>query len=99
MKFDSSFSERTIASRLSDGVRRKKRPAESEGQLFLVDSSLDVGRNTNIEIKMYRLDEERDKMGFGFWIMGCVSGLMGEINNLIEVKYFKVNLKFSLRIF
>lgn len=77
MKFDSSFNETVVASRLSDGVRRKKRLVESEGQLFLVDSSSDVGRNTSIEIKMYRLDEEQNE-----WI---------EVHTLGDQIFFAVN--------
>ncbi|XP_070049355.1 putative F-box protein At5g60060 [Nicotiana tomentosiformis] len=66
IKFDSSFNETNVASRLCDGGR-KKRLVESCGHLFLVDTILGVDKNTNaacpdlniVEIKMYRLDEEQ----------------------------------------
>ncbi|XP_059292977.1 putative F-box protein At5g60060 [Lycium ferocissimum] len=58
VQFDSSFNETTVTSRLSD-VNKKKRLVESRGQLFLVDSSLEFV--SNVEIKMYRLDEEQNK--------------------------------------
>ncbi|OIS98264.1 PREDICTED: F-box protein SKIP23-like [Nicotiana attenuata] len=66
IKFDNSFNETNVASRLSYGGR-KKRLVESCGQLFLVDTILGVDKNTNaacpdwniVEIKMYRLDEEQ----------------------------------------
>ncbi|KAK4368180.1 hypothetical protein RND71_011972 [Anisodus tanguticus] len=76
MKFNTSFNETMVASRLSDGGR-KKRLVESGGQLFLVDSSSDVGKNSNVEIKVYGLDEEQSK-----WI---------EVQTLGDRIFFAVN--------
>ncbi|XP_055806594.1 F-box protein SKIP23 [Solanum dulcamara] len=77
MKFDSSFNETAVASRFSDGGRRKKRLVESGGQLFLVDSSSDLGKDVSREIKMYQLDEEQNE-----WI---------EVHTLNDGIYFAVN--------
>ncbi|PHU26916.1 hypothetical protein BC332_05248 [Capsicum chinense] len=77
VKYDSSFNEMMVASRLSGGDRRKTRLVESGGQLFLVDSSSDYCKSTELEMKMYRLDEGKNE-----WI---------EVNTLGDRIFFAVN--------